>query len=433
MSTAREGAAGTDTQAAKESAETVELCRQFYIATGIPIVLFSGQEIIYSSIGEFLDFFPTTTLPLQETTRNPEFCGTMPDIPYGRVQIEGTGLQVILGPVFSYRVDERIIRAYMHEYGIPPEYREGLTEYMNALPVLTYIQFANYILMLHRILNGKLVDTDTFLEMQGNGPETPAAEELQNARKLQERGGRSENGEAPDEKPSQGGSEEAYLRHLKYRKEKLFQLIRLGNEKALSEYLARHPGMFDAPKCSPSPVRQARDEFIMLMTEVSVSCLEASGVPPHRIREMQSAYIQKCEQLQSVEIIHWLRHGMLLDFCRQAARAKLPENVSTELLQCLQYIRENLGEKLSLEEIAGNIGRSVSYMQKLFQRELLTSPGVYIAQCRTESAKELLSGTDSLAEIAYRLGYSSQAHFQTAFKKATGTSPQQYRKNLLNL
>ena len=422
-----------DTQTVMETAETVALCRQFYIATGIPIVLFSGKEIIYSSIGEFLDFFPSTDLPLQETAKNPEFCGTMPDIRYGRVQIEGTGLQVILGPVFSYRVDERIIRAYMHEYGIPPEYREALTEYMNALPVLTYIQFANYILMLHRILNGKLVDTDTFLEMQGNGPETPAARELQNAKKLQAQGGRSENGEEPEGKTSQGGAEDAYLRHLKYRKEKLFQLIRLGNEKALSEYLARHPGMFDAPKCSPSPVRQARDEFIMLMTEVSVSCLEASGVPPHRIREMQSAYIQKCEQLQSVEIIHWLRHGMLLDFCRQAARAKLPENVSTELLQCLQYIRENLGEKLSLEEIAGNIGRSVSYMQKLFQRELLTSPGVYIAQCRTESAKELLSGPDSLAEIAYRLGYSSQAHFQTAFKKATGTSPQQYRKNLLNL
>ena len=126
------------------------------------------------------------------------------------------------------------------------------------------------------------------------------------------------------------------------------------------------------------------------------------------------------------ETIHWLRHGMLLDLCRQAGRAKLPENASTELLQ---YIRENLGEKLSLEGIAGNIGRSVSYTQKLFQRELLTSPGAYIAQCRAESAKELLLGQDSLAEIAYRLGYSSQAHFQTAFKKATGISPQQYRKS----
>ena len=120
---------------------------------------------------------------------------------------------------------------------------------------------------------------------------------------------------------------------------------------------------------------------------------------------------------------------MLLDLCRQAGRAKLPENASTELLQCLQYIRENLGEKLSLEGIAGNIGRSVSYTQKLFQRELLTSPGAYIAQCRAESAKELLLGQDSLAEIAYRLGYSRQAHFQTAFKKATGISPQQYRKS----
>jgi AraC family transcriptional regulator len=32
-----------------------------------------------------------------------------------------------------------------------------------------------------------------------------------------------------------------------------------------------------------------------------------------------------------------------------------------------------------------------------------------------------------LAEIAYRAGFASQAHFSTAFRRATGTTPARYR------
>ncbi|MBR6321800.1 MAG: helix-turn-helix transcriptional regulator [Lachnospiraceae bacterium] len=408
---------------------TIEICRQFYIATGIPTVLFHGKELRYSSIGDYLEFLPAESFTLTETERNPEFCSTIPDIPFGRVFVEGTEDQVVIGPVFSFSVDQQLITSYMKEYGIPEEYREQITEYMTGLPVLTYIQFANYLLLLYTVLNGKSIGTEEFLKQEdqvqkgkeetgGIGPgQRPA---------YADPGGTGAYTAATKEDPS----DPEVLFRQRNRREELFRLVRLGNERALSEYLARHPRLFDSPKMSGSPLRQAKDELISLLTEVSEACLVPTGVPLQRIREMQSVYIQKCEQLQSVEIVHWLRHGMLLDFCRQSGRANLPDDVSIELLQCLQYIRENLGSPLRIEDIAGAVGRSESYLTKLFRRELDMSPGDYMRLARIDAAKELLrAGNMPLSRIAYTLGYSSQAHFSSAFRKSTGMTPGEWKRN----
>ena len=83
---------------------------------------------------------------------------------------------------------------------------------------------------------------------------------------------------------------------------------------------------------------------------------------------------------------------------------------------------------LRIEDIAGAVGRSESYLTKLFRRELSMSPGEYITKARIDSAKELLrAGNIPLSRIAYSLGFSSQAHFSSAFKKDTGILPGKWR------
>lgn len=49
-------------------------------------------------------------------------------------------------------------------------------------------------------------------------------------------------------------------------------------------------------------------------------------------------------------------------------------------------------------------------------------------RCKLEESKSLLTFTEkSLAEISSHLCYSSQSHFQNAFKKQYGLTPMQYR------
>jgi AraC-like DNA-binding protein len=53
----------------------------------------------------------------------------------------------------------------------------------------------------------------------------------------------------------------------------------------------------------------------------------------------------------------------------------------------------------------------------------------YLANWRMQlAANYLLSGNDSVAAIAERVGYESEAAFSRAFKKMVGVSPSQWRK-----
>ena len=55
--------------------------------------------------------------------------------------------------------------------------------------------------------------------------------------------------------------------------------------------------------------------------------------------------------------------------------------------------------------------------------------GKYAIKVRMRRARQLLRTTeDSIADIAYALGYTSQTYMSTQFKKETGLSPLQYRK-----
>ena len=54
----------------------------------------------------------------------------------------------------------------------------------------------------------------------------------------------------------------------------------------------------------------------------------------------------------------------------------------------------------------------------------------YLANWRMQlAANHLLTGTDSVAEVAERVGYESEAAFSRAFKKAVGVPPGQWRKH----
>jgi AraC-like DNA-binding protein len=54
----------------------------------------------------------------------------------------------------------------------------------------------------------------------------------------------------------------------------------------------------------------------------------------------------------------------------------------------------------------------------------------YIANWRMQlAANHLLGGLDSIAAIANRVGYESEAAFSRAFKKSVGTPPSQWRRS----
>lgn len=120
---------------------------------------------------------------------------------------------------------------------------------------------------------------------------------------------------------------------------------------------------------------------------------------------------------------------MLLDFCLRSGETKIPEGISREVYECINYIRTHTNTPVSVDDVAWSIHRSSSYSMKEFKEELGFTVGSFITRCKLEEAKSLLTYSNkTLSEISSYLCFSSQPHFQSLFKKQYSITPLEYRK-----
>lgn len=107
-----------------------------------------------------------------------------------------------------------------------------------------------------------------------------------------------------------------------------------------------------------------------------------------------------------------------------ATRGRLPDEQQRRLRN---YILDRLGEDLSVSELAALVGLGARQFSTLFRRAFGVSPHRYIINARlAEGARLLAAGGGDVADIAARLGFSSQSHFAEAFRRVYGVTPRSY-------
>ena len=93
-------------------------------------------------------------------------------------------------------------------------------------------------------------------------------------------------------------------------------------------------------------------------------------------------------------------------------------------------IYENVQSPPSVGELAAESCLSVSRFAHLFRDVTGKSVAEFVAAIRMERAKELLAGTDmSVREIGELVGYENQNYFSRCFRKVSGISPREYRRD----
>jgi AraC-like DNA-binding protein len=99
------------------------------------------------------------------------------------------------------------------------------------------------------------------------------------------------------------------------------------------------------------------------------------------------------------------------------------------LRRATDYIDAHLGEKMSLADVASASGLSRMHFAALFRASTGLRPLKYVQRRRIEHAQETLANSDMpVVDIALSVGFQSQAHFSTVFKRLVGESPVRWRQ-----
>lgn len=107
--------------------------------------------------------------------------------------------------------------------------------------------------------------------------------------------------------------------------------------------------------------------------------------------------------------------------------AALINKIKTLIINQIQS-ESNNNLKLS-ELISKKMNKDYSQLSKLFSSTLGITIEQFAILQKVEKIKELLIYDElSLKEISFRLNYSSPAHLSSAFKKATGFTPSEFKK-----
>jgi AraC-like DNA-binding protein len=117
----------------------------------------------------------------------------------------------------------------------------------------------------------------------------------------------------------------------------------------------------------------------------------------------------------------------------QVLPARKPHVVATlptwRLMRVVTYIETNIGGRITLANLAATAGLSRMYFAKQFRATTGMRPHDFVLRKRIARAQQMLAATsDTLVDIALSVGFQTQAHFTTVFKKFAGNTPYQFRR-----
>lgn len=135
---------------------------------------------------------------------------------------------------------------------------------------------------------------------------------------------------------------------------------------------------------------------------------------------------------ESINEIHNFLQNLFEDLYARLSERKNNNSNNNLINHVISYIEKNYTScTLSLNEVADKFNLSMPYLSKIFKEVTQKNFVDYLIQVRMEEAKKLLSdGNNKINEIGIKVGYENYYSFTRMFKKYTGTTPGDYRKQI---
>ena len=154
------------------------------------------------------------------------------------------------------------------------------------------------------------------------------------------------------------------------------------------------------------------------------------GVSPDHAAAVCAKYRQRMYGIHNPDGLLDCIKEAFTEFAQDVRSVQRYADCSLTLRRCMEYIDFHIYNRISLEELSGFCGYSLSRMQHIIREETGMTLHALIRQQKIEKAMYFLKYTDeSCLAISQKLAFSSQSNFIRQFRCQTGTTPAQYRKN----
>ncbi|MCD8188794.1 MAG: AraC family transcriptional regulator [Clostridiales bacterium] len=186
---------------------------------------------------------------------------------------------------------------------------------------------------------------------------------------------------------------------------------------------------------SRNPIRNGKNMAQYVIFAASRAAIRG-GLQPEEALTFVDACSQQIEDLEDMSLLEPMVSEVVFTLTQKVHEAKTASLVAAEGMgggnplveRCKNYVFAHLHEPLTVQEIAENLGANPNYLTARFRKQEGITLYQYILAQKIDLAKNLMTySTYSFLEIANYLGFASQSHLGTQFKKFTGMTLKQFR------
>ena len=208
-----------------------------------------------------------------------------------------------------------------------------------------------------------------------------------------------------------------------------YSSIKAGDIEKVRE-LCKDP-LVDKPglgRLSEDPLQNLKFHFVITTALVARYCIQG-GMDLSEAYLLSDYFIQKADKCKRTEEISRLHPRMCMEYVKRMHDLRKNSVCSIQIAQCIDYIYDHLHARITVKELALHVHLNESYLSRLFKKEVGTSISDYIRRQKLETAMNMLIYSEYRpAEIASILAFPSQSYFTEKFRKYTGLTPGEYRK-----
>lgn len=304
----------------------------------------------------------------------------------------------ILGPAFLDDINVIEVGKKLEKLNLSVRLKHVFMDYFKDVPIVTLARFQEYGIMMHYCITGERVSLADF--------DYPTM-------------------------GSQKRAEQTFHRsHTSYRDEqRLLALVEEGNLN-YRDVFADQPVTMPVGRISSREFLRQEKDMVIAFTVLCSRAAIRGGLASDTAMTLCDRYIEHTENMTELAQLLRLRQEMFGDFVRRVHTVRARDSeISPQIRKVCDHIRLYPEQAHSISSLAEMTGYTDYYFSNKFKKETGMSVRDFVMQAKIDHAKTLLLEPEtSVADVAEALGFSSQSHFGSVFRRIAGMTPTEFQE-----